>query len=319
VGRLIWPILIIAAVTVGLVVSAAGAETRAQIEYLSRIHGGATELSKNGAALRDLVTRLRTTSRTEFVAVIEAIQADLEVSITLANEDPPTASVIPVRVMFRQAVEAWDRGVSQFSEAILHAADWPNDNTALDMMTGALVQLRAGDALYGQLLLETERDDVPGPLTPLPTVIMTPADGGLVTLSLLYVDSARSPNNTLGLRPGLSVSQIVSDPPWQVDVNDQVVVSTTEEMVFSVVMTNVGNVGSQSQQVVLVLEGGPEPVQLNQWVEPLQPGLQVTLVYEPIAVVPGLLYEVAASIVVTADDFDLEDNIIRIQFTVSES
>lgn len=318
VGRLLWPILIIAAITLGLVVSAAGAETRAQIEYLSRVEDQAGELSKNGTALRELVSRLRTVSRTEFVAVIDAIEEDLGVATALAAEEPPTASVVPVRALFRQAVDAWGRGVVGFSEAILHAADQPNDNVALDMMTAALAQLRAGDAIYAQLVAETERDDVPAPLTPMPAVVLNPADGGLITLSLLYVDSARSPSNTLGLRPGLAISQIVSDPAWQVDATGQVVVTITDEIVFSVVMTNAGNVGSSSQQVTLVLEGGAEPVELKRLVEPLQPGRQVTLVFEPITVLPGLPYIVTASIESSPDDSNLDDNMRRVQFLVSE-
>ena len=319
VTRLLWPILIIAAITLGLVVSASGVETRAQIDYLARIHAQATELSKNGAALKDMVSRLRTTSRVEFVTVMEAIQEDLADSVALAEEEPPTASVLPVRALFRQAVAAWDQGVAALSEAVLHAADRPNDDVALDMVTAALVQLRAGDAVYLQLLAETERDDVPSPMTPLPAVVMSPTDGGLVTLSLLYVDSARSPNNTLGLRPGLGVSQIVADPAWQVDATDQVVVPVTEEIVFSVVMTNAGNVTSSGQEVILLLEGGAEPVRMSHVVGPLQPSRQVTLIFDPLDVLPGLVYVVTASIETVTGDSNLDDNVRRVQFVVNDA
>ncbi len=316
--RLVWPILIIAAIILGLVVSAAGTETRVQIEYLTRLHDHATEMSKNAAALTDLVGRLRTISRAEFLTVVEAIEEDLATAGALVDEEPPTPSVMPVRAMFRQAVGSWERGVSGLSEALLHAADNPGDNRALDLVAAALAELRAGDAIYAQLLLDTEREDIPSPLTPLPPVVMSPSGAVILTLSLLYVDAARSPQNTLGLLPGLAVSQIIADPPWQVDATGQVVVTTTEEILFSVVMTNAGNVGSSSQELTLVMEGGSDPVELSQLVEPLRPGHQVTLVFEPIAVLPGLVYVVTASIESVPEDANLDDNVRRVQFLVGE-
>jgi hypothetical protein len=318
VGRLIWPILVIAAVSVGLVVSAAGTETRNQIQYLSRIEDQAVEISKSAGSLRQIISRLHVTSRTDFEAVMGGIDEDLTATVALAAEEPPTASVLPVRSLFRQAVAAWDRGIDGFRSAVILAADHPDDPTAIDLMAIALAELRAGDVLYADLISEMERDDVPSPLTPLPTVVMLPAEGGLVALSLDYVESARSELNSLALRPGLAISQVVADPEWQPDANGQVALPPTETVTFSVVMTNAGNIASEAQQVTLEVVGGPEPVSLAQPVAPLEPGRQVTLTFDPVAVTAGELHEVTATIEVVGEDSDLEDNEILVQFLVNE-
>jgi hypothetical protein len=83
-------------------------------------------------------------------------------------------------------------------------------------------------------------------------------------------------------------------------------------------MTNTGNIASTPQPLLLTLVGGPEPVSLTQEVPTLQPGRQITLLFEPLAVVPGGIYEVSAEIETIAEDLVIDDNRIRIQFTVNE-
>jgi hypothetical protein len=315
--RVILPLVLIAAVVIAVIVSAAGAETRAEIEYLEELHAQASEISKSGDAMRDVVSRLQRISRTEFVTVIEGIRDDLAVSAEFVAEDPPTASLLSVRAMYRQALAIWTSGTDGFEASVLQAADEPENNAVVDTMAGALADLRAGDALYADLVVDMRRDDVPDPLVEMPRIELMPAEGTLVNLSLAYVDSARSPNNQLALSPGLAVSMVASDPEWQVNPSDQVVVPQTDSVVFSVVVTNVGNVRSGDEALVLTLTGGPEQVRLQADVSPLDPNQQVTLVFEPIAVEPGGLYEVAAELVVTADDSNLTDNEVTVEFVVN--
>jgi hypothetical protein len=68
---------------------------------------------------------------------------------------------------------------------------------------------------------------------------------------------------------------------------------------------------------MLSLLGGPEAINLSQEVPTLQPGRQVTLVFEPLTVVPGGIYEVSAEIETIAEDLVIEDNRVRVQFTVN--
>ncbi len=317
-GRLVWPLLVVGVVVLGIVVTASGADTRAQIEYLTDLRDGAADISDGGAALSAITTRLSTVSRVEFTTAMDGIAADLTEAAALADADPPTAAVLPVRALYRQAVTAWEDGVAGLSSGLLHAADNPQDNTAVDEVVAALALLRAGDALWARLLEDMGRDDMPAPMSPFPEIVVSPATGPHLTVGLILVEAARSDQNTLGLRPGLRVSSLVADPEWQVDANDQAVVPLTEQVTFSVVMSNVGNIATEAEQLVLVLEGGAEPVQLVMTVDPLAPERQVTLVFDPIEVVPGLIYQVTASIVVDSPDVDLEDNVIVVQFRVGD-
>ncbi len=306
------------AVVVGLIVSASGDETRAELDYLEEMQSQAVEISKGGDALRDVVSRLQRIDRTEFVTVIDGIMEDLAVGLAFVEDAPPTPSLTPVRSMYRQVLRTWEGGVEGYGVSVLEAADSPDSLLVVDTMADSLAELRAGDTFYADLVVEMRRIDIPNPLTPMPAVVLMPAEGSLVSLSVSYIDSARSPNSGLALRPGLAVSQIVSDPEWQVDPSDQVVVPITDSIVFSVVVTNVGNVASGVEALVLTLTGGPEQIREQAEVAALQPNQQVTIIFDALEVESGGIYEVAAILAITGDDSNANDNEIRVQFTVIE-
>ena len=305
-------------VVVSLIVSASGDETRVELEYLEEMQSQTVEISKGGDALRDVVSRLQRIDRTEFVTVIDGIREDLAVALAFVEEVPPTISLSPVRSMYRQALRTWDAGVEEYGLSVLAAADNPESLLVVDTMADALAEMRAGDTFYADLLVEMRRVDIPNPLTPMSAVVLMPAEGSLVSLSVSYIDSARSPNSGLALRPGLAVSMVVSDPDWQVNPNDQVVVPTTDSIVFSVVVTNVGNVVSRAEPLVLTLTGGPEQIREQAEIAPLQPNQRVTIIFDPLEVEPGGIYQVAAVLVITGEDSNRDDNQIRVQFIVNE-
>ena len=316
-ARYVLLVLVGIAVIVSLIVSASGDETRAELEYLEEMQSQTVEISKGGDALRDVVSRLQRIDRTEFVTVIDGIREDLAVALAFVEEVPPTISLSPVRSMYRQALRTWDAGVEEYGLSVLAAADNPESLLVVDTMADALAEMRAGDTFYADLLVEMRRIDIPNPLTPMSAVVLMPAEGSLVSLSVSYIDSARSPNSGLALRPGLAVSMVVSDPDW-VNTNDQVVVPTTDSIVFSVVVTNVGNVASRAEPLVLTLTGGAEQIREQAEIAPLQPNQQVTIIFDPLEVEPGGIYQVAAVLVITGEDSNRDDNQIRVQFIVNE-
>ncbi len=317
-ARYLLLILVVVAVVGALVVSASGDQKRSELEYLEGIQTQAVAISKGGDALRDVVSRLQRIDRTEFVTVIEGLREDLVVGLAFVSGDPPTASLTPVRSLYRQALQAWDTGVRGYSTSVLAAADNPESTLVVDTMADSLGEIRVGDNVYLDLISEMNRDDVPGPLSSMPDVVLMPGEGSLVSLSVSYIDSARSPNSGLALRPGLAVSQIVADPAWQVDPSDQVVVPATESIVFSVVITNVGNVSNGSVPLVLTLTGGPDQIREQADVPALQPNQQVTIIYDSLEVEPGGVYEAAAVLAITGEDSNFDDNEIRVQFTVND-
>lgn len=318
VGRFLWPVLIAVALIFALVVTAAGEETRTELEYLDQMRAQATDLSRSGASISLVMPRLRDIGREEFTTVFEGVKTDLDVAQAFVADEPPTQSLIPVWALYRQAVQAWDDGVNSISTSVLQAADDPEDAMVINAIGDALADLRAGDNLFRDLKVEFERQEIPEPTSPLVDVQLAPADGGLLSLSASYVAAARSSTNGLGLRPGLKVSQVVSDPAWQISVDAQAVVPGTETVVFSAVVTNSGNVASTPETLEMKVTGGVEPVLSQEEVPPLPPDSQITIVFEPVPLEPDTLYEVLIALVVAGLDSDLTDNELRVQFTVNE-
>lgn len=319
VGRVLWPVLIALALIFAVVVTATGEETRAELEYLDEIKTQTAELARSGVSIREVLPRLREIDRDEFTTVVEGVAVDLDVAQAFVADEPPTKSLIPVWALYRQAIQAWDEGVSELSRGILQAADLPQDDTAGGIIGDGLAYLRAGDNLFADLQVEFERAEVPEPVTPLAIVILSPGDGGLSSLSTTYAAAARSSTNNLGMLPGLKVSQILTAPSWQINVEGQPVVAATEEMTFSVVITNVGNVESTLETVAMTLIGGIEPVRDEAEVPVLRPNGQTTIVFDPVPVEPEVLYRVEVELFVNGPDADFADNKLLIEFTVNPS
>jgi len=322
VARFLWPTLILAAVSVAVVVSAAGEETRVELSYLDDMRSQATEMARSGSIIRDVMSRIAEINREEFTTALDSVTADLDVALAFVADEPPTESLIPVWSLYRQAVEAWSDGVSGLSVSILQAADDPEDDAVISITGDALADLRAGDNLYQNLQAEFERDEIPEPVGPLTDVRLSPGDGGLFSQTQSYVAAARRSTNGLGLRPGLRVSQVVSDPEWEINVDRETVVPNTESITFTVVITNAGNIASETESVQMTVgtvEGEVEPVAAVAEVPPLQPNGQTTVEFSSVEVVPDIMYEISVELILTHPDSDPTDNLLEVEFTVNAS
>lgn len=317
-ARYLWPLLLTVVAVVAVVVSQSGANTRAELDYLEVMREQVGDLSVGGDALRVVVSRLARIERSELVTVTEDLRADLEAGMELVEAGPPTERLIAANSLYRQALQAWTIGLSGYTSGILAAADNPQSTVVVDNVANALAELRSGDRLYVDLIRELSIEEVPEPVGPMPEVQLLPFDGELFSLALAYVEAARSVNSNLPLRPGLGLSQIVSDPEWAVNPSDQVVLPATDTVTFSVVVANDGNVDSLPEPLVLTLEGEGDPVVLEQEVPALGPGEQTAVVFEPIPVTPGGIYEVTVELQVRNIDIDLEDNLLSVLFTVNQ-
>ncbi|GEM_PF-1254988 len=317
-SRFLWPVVVTAAAVVAVVVSGAGTDTRAELDYLGEMHDHATALSLGGDTLRVVISRLSRIDRDELVTATDAIGADLAAAMELTDSGPPSPSLVAADALYREAVEAWTVGLSGFTSAVLAAADDPANTVVVDNIANSLNELRSGDRLYLELVQELERDEVPEPVAPMPEVLMMPAEGEIFSISQAYVEAARAVNSGLALRPGLMVSSIVSNPLWRVSPHEQAVMPATEVANFSVVVTNVGNVVSEQQLINLSLLGAAEPVVGQERVRPLEPGEQTAIQFTDLAVETGGVYEVIAELVELTNDVDFEDNRLAVTFTVNE-
>lgn len=317
-GRFLLPILITAAALIAIGVASAGRDTRADLEYMNTVQEQAVALSTRGDALREVIARLARIDRTELVALVDSIRADLAVGREFAANDPPSSTLFAVNALYRQALDAWEAGIGGYASGLLAAADDPSSTVVVDNIANSLAELRAGDRLYLNLVEEMDRQDVPDSAAPMPTVVLMPANGELFSLSSAYAEAARSPNSGLALHPGLSVSQLVTDPLWEVDPTDVVVLPSTDTVTFEVVISNLGNVLSMPSTVRLVLTGGAEPITLDKAFGAMQPDTQTSVRFEDVAVEPGGQYRVATTLVGLGADIDLTDNEISVDFVVNE-
>lgn len=317
-GRFFWPLIITAAAVVAVVITSAGDDTRAELQYLGELEESASDLSMGADTLRVVISRLSRIERSELETATSALREDLEAAAELVERGPSSGNLVGANAAYRRAVEAWTVGVSGFASGILTAADDPASTVVADNIANALAELRAGDRLYSDLLRELETEEVPDPVSPMPEILMLPAEGELFTLSLAYVEAARSPNSGIALRPGLRVASITSDPLWNVDPNDQAIVPATELLSFSVVVDNAGNIASEPEPIELTLAGETDPVVLSETIPALEPGQQTAIRFLEIPVTPGALYEVAASLTAITNDIDLEDNALTVLFEVND-
>lgn len=315
--RWLVPLVLVIAALVALAASGEGTRTRDEIDYVNAMAEQIEEIALGGASLREVVPRISSIDRAEWEAVIGSLSSHLATAHQFAQAEPPTTELVAINALYRLALDAWVEGVEALGTGILAAADDPSDSGVVSRLAEAILRLRAGDALHADLLDELDRLGDPDPITPFRPVTLSPGEGVAVTLAVGYTLAARSADNNLALRPGLAVSQLVADPEWQINPDKQVVMPATEEAVFSVVISNLGNLVSVEEQVVLTLTGIDEPSTMTLPVEALAPGAQTTLVFDPLPITPGETYEVAAEIQVTDIDADFEDNVIRVVFLVN--
>lgn len=318
--RVVIPLLALAAVIVSLLVAAAGEQTRAELEYLEEVRSQTTRIARSGETLRSVMSRLREVDREEFATAFTQLEEDLEAAASFAADEPPVQSLLPIWSLYNITLNSWSSGVSALSAAVLLAADNPQDVTAFNATADALGEIRSGDALYRDLQALVTEEHVPEPVGPLVDVTLTPSDGGIASLAATYVAAAQASTNGLGLRPGLAVSQVVSEPLWQVDANNEAVIPATKTVVFSTVVTNSGNVASATESVLLtLLWGDAESVTRQVEIPPLDAGGQVTLAFEAVDVEPDIVYEVRVELVLTGPDSVLTDNAQNVIFRVNQA
>lgn len=315
--RWLVPILLVVVALIALSASGAGGDAREEIEYLNEMSAQIEEIALGGQSLRSVATRLSTIDRPELEVVIEDLRSSIAAAMEFAEQEPPSEELFAVRSLYRLALRSWNSGVGDFGAGVLAAADNPGDSAPIDTMANSIVSMRSGDRLFSDLLVEIDRLEVPDPVTPFRSAVLSPGEGQAVSLAVSYSLAARSSTNNLALRPGLAVSQLNASPEWQLNPDELVVMPATEAATFSVVVSNIGNLASVEEQLVLTFSGAGEPVEQTALVPPLAPGAQTTVDFEPIPVVPGETYEVVAEIFVSDIDSSFEDNLIQVTFRVN--
>lgn len=316
--RLVWPLLITVVVVIAVIVATSGKDARATISYLGDMRNAASDLALAGASLNDLVGNLSRVDRSEFQSVVSGVNDALVEAHQVAKSDPPDQTLVGATTLFRLAIDSWDQGISGFSEAILAAADNPDDNTAVDDVASAITDVRTGDRIYHALVEELSREDVPSPVGPMPEVSLLPTDVPITILAPGWVSATRSEESGLPLRPSIRIEQVATKPPWLTNADGDVVVPATDTLDLMVVVSNVGNTDSDAAELQMTLSTGEgDPVVTTKTVPILGAGNNTSVVFPNLAVTPGVTYQVDLALAPGGPDAVLDDNTHSAQFTVN--
>lgn len=319
--RIIWPILVTLVVAIGVIVATAGGDARATISYLEEVQLSAQQVARAGATLETLVGDLSRVDRSEFESVVRGVRDSLREAAEVAEMPVPDQELLGAQVLYRLAVDSWSQGIEGFSEAILLAADEPSNQEVIDQLASAVVAVRAGDELYGALLEEFARDDVPSPVGQMPQVRLLPVDTPITVLAPAWVEAARSETSGLAMRPSIRIEQVSTRPEWVQSADGTIVVPAVADTIdLIVVVGNAGNTPTGEASLSLVFAAqGAEPEELTQPVSPIEPGMSTSVMFQDLEVVPGTFYEIHLELDPQGPDTFSEDNRHSTAFLVNEA
>jgi hypothetical protein len=319
--RMIWPLLITIAVVIGLVVATAGGDARSTITYLEDVQTSATEISRAGSTLRTLVGDLSRVDRAEFQSVVGGVKSALDSAEAIVRDEVPNSEIVGAMTLYRLALDSWTEGIQGFEETILRAADEPLDDTVIDDLASAVVAVRAGDQIYGALIDEFDRDDVPAPVTAMPEIRLLPVDTPITVLAPAWVSAARSEGSELPIRPSVRIEQVSTDPEWVTSADGSTVVpAVSETIAVMVVIGNSGNTATSPGSLSMRFSASDgEPAEATEPVPVIEAGARTSIVFRDLAVVPGTFYQLELELDPGGDDTFTDDNTYSTGFTVNEA
>ncbi len=319
--RVIWPLLITFVVAVALVVVSAGGDTRSTISYLEEVQNGALQLSRAGSTLNGLVGDLSRVDRSEFESVVAGVTDALDEAAEVSRIEAPAPELIGAVTLYRLAVEQWSQGIDGFAEAILRAADEPDDQSVVDDLAASVVQVRAGDRIYDALLDELAREDVPAPVAEMPSVRLLPVDTPITVLAPAWVSAARSEASGLPIRPSVRIEQVSTRPEWFTSADGTTVVPVLGDTIdVIVVVANGGNTATSEGSLELTFSTGEaEPVILTNDVPVITAGASTSIIFRGLEVTAGTFYQLDLVLDPGGLDTFLEDNRMSTGFLVNEA
>lgn len=319
--RIIWPLIVTVVVAVTLVVVSAGGDTRSTISYLEEVQNGALQLSRAGSTLNGLVGDLSRVDRSEFESVVTGVTDALDEAAEIAEMEAPSQELIGAVTLYRLAVGQWSEGIDGVSDAILRAADDPEDPDVVDDLAASVVQVRAGDRIYDALLEELDREDVPAPVADMPPVRLLPVDTPITVLAPAWISAARSDASGLPIRASVRIEQVSTRPEWVTSADGTTVVPVLSDTIdVVVVIANGGNTATSEGRLELTFGSGEEePVTLADEVPVIAAGASTTIIFPDLEVSAGVFYQLDLALDPGGSDTFAEDNSLSTGFVVNEA
>jgi hypothetical protein len=284
------------------------------------IRSRALEVSRRADVFRDLLARMGSVDRVELQTVTDEALVRITNARTFIDElDEPPAEFAAVLALFDLALESWGDGIAGLTEHLLAAADGDNGLGLTDQVTDDLLELRAGDRLYRELVSALAAADVTQPVSSMPEVRFLPegfpvGPGAQTLLALARIDGS-----PLALDPALTVEQVTTVPEWVLDTDGGLVLDATEQLVVRVVVTNAGNALSEPSSVSVDVAGGDGSAQsATSAVPTLNAGAKTTVTFDPLIVTPGRSYSLVVRLALSPGEGETQANSRTLLFRVNE-
>jgi len=304
-------------VVAALILARINAQATAAVSYLDGMRRSAESLVTAAATFSDLDRSVADLERIEFETATRAVLDSLAAAKSAVAESPDRGSLVGAAALLRLAIDTWEKGVATFRQGVLSLADTAESGE--EQIYAGLQLVLSGDEIYGEVITELERPDVPDPITSMPVLAFQSSSRSPVAAARLFAAAASAGNSRFVLRADLAVSQVTSQPAWVTDPDGDLVVSAVETLVIDVVVANLGNTSAAAQNLFLTMAppGGDQFTQTAQ-VSALDAGSQTTVSFPAVAVLPGISYNLSVALQLTAPDGNADNDGVALSFFVNE-
>lgn len=284
------------------------------------VRSRAIDVSRRADVFRDLLARMGSVDRVELRTVTDEALVRITNARTFIDElEAPPPEFAAVLALFDLALESWGDGTAGLTEHLLAAADGDDGLGLADQVIDDLLELRAGDRLYRELVSALAEADVTQPVSPLPDVRFLPEGYPVGPGAQTLLAQARVDGSPLSLDAALAVEQVTTVPEWVLDTSGTLVLDATEQLVVRVVVTNAGNALSDPSTVSVEVVGGDGSAQAaTADVPALQAGAKTTVTFDPLVVTPGRSYSLVVQLALSPGEGETADNSRTLLFRVNE-
>ena len=315
-----WLVPLILLTLLAIAIALSQAATPSSPLLAEDVRSRAMDVSRRADVFRDLLTRMGSVDRVELQTVTDEALVRIANARTFIDElDEPAAEFAAVLALFDLALESWADGTSGLTEHLLAAADGDEGLGLSDLVIDDLLELRAGDRLYRELVSTLAAADVTQPVSAMPDVRFLPDGYPVGPGAQTLLAQARVDGSPLSLDAALAVEQVTTVPEWVLDTQGTLVLDATEQLVVRVVVTNAGNAVSDASAVSVEVAGGDGSAQsVTADVPALEAGAKTTVTFAPLVVTPGRSYSLVVQLALAPGEGETADNSRTLLFRVNE-
>lgn len=315
-----WLVPLILLTLLAIAIALSQAATPSSPLLAEDVRSRAMDVSRRADVFRDLLTRMGSVDRVELQTVTDEALVRIANARTFIDElDEPAAEFAAVLALFDLALESWADGTSGLTEHLLAAADGDEGLGLSDLVIDDLLELRAGDRLYRELVSTLAAADVTQPVSAMPDVRFLPDGYPVGPGAQTLLAQARVDGSPLSLDAALAVEQVTTVPEWVLDTQGTLVLDATEQLVVRVVVTNAGNAVSDASAVSVEVAGGDGSAQsATADVPALEAGAKTTVTFDPLVVTPGRSYSLVVQLALAPGEGETADNSRTLLFRVNE-